>query len=99
MLHKKLAVRIICVLSAPSCFVVLSGCLINVILSSLYGSESLPFKFISNDNYNRYTNIRGSTQNFGEFDLDFLIVTRSFHRLLRSSLLGHVYSDVYKACC
>jgi len=39
--------------------------------------------------------IHGATQKFGEFDYkkNFLTITLSFHRLLRSSPLGHVYSD------
>ena len=36
----------------------------------------------------------GANQKFGEFDpKKCLTVTPTFHRLLRSSPLGHVYSD------
>ena len=38
--------------------------------------------------------LRGATQKFGEFShKNVSYVTPSFHRLLRSSPLGHVYSD------
>jgi hypothetical protein len=42
-----------------------------------------------------FTNIRGATQKFGEFDHKKKLITLTpiFHRLLRSSPLGHVYSD------
>jgi hypothetical protein len=41
-----------------------------------------------------YTQIRGATQKFREFaHKRMLIITPSFHRLLRSSPLGHGYSD------
>jgi hypothetical protein len=44
--------------------------------------------------YQKYT-IRGATQKFGEFDHKKKLITLTpiFHCLLRSSPLGHVYSD------
>jgi hypothetical protein len=43
----------------------------------------------------RETEVGGATKKFGEFDhkKKFLTVTPSFHRLLRSSPVGHVYRD------